>query len=167
MEKHAVHKDDALHMIAKARLSSQSKRDIRQGAISNERDFFAGVKAGVDQQFKAVFARLRRPVFAGRERLGLAYGTGERTRDQRLFRAHADRNIGAPKQREDLEDKVGAAGAVLEDRGDAPDVEFGRLERKAERERVVDVVTDVGVEQDGYGSSSGLEAEAGRDEADL
>ena len=47
--------------------------------------------------------------------------------------------------------QTAAANRVVAHRGNRPYVQFGRLQRQAERQGVIDIAADVGVENDGDG----------------
>ena len=62
--------------------------------------------------------------------------------------ADGDGDVGVAGLVEEAVDKAGAEGGVSPGGGDAEEVELGALEDEAKSEDVVDVVADIGVEDD-------------------
>src|SRR5690349_14512152 len=121
---------------------------------------------GVDEELEAVAAAVARHGVLWAESIGLADGAGSWRGQQRLFRADADGDVGAAVELENVPDQVGALWPVLQDGTDSQYFELRRLERQREGESVVNVVADVGIEEDrdGLGGSrDGQNCEEQRD----
>jgi hypothetical protein len=141
-----VHADEA-GLLGDARLSIEGGRNVLHGADGDERDGFGRVHDGVDDRLDAVLVHLAgvalEVVALDPRRLAAALVLG--------LEAYADGDVGAAGRLEHLGDEAGAVDGVVVVGDDEPQVQLRRLQEHGEGPRVVDVVADVGVEDDGDG----------------
>ena len=69
--------------------------------------------------------------------------------EERLGRARCHRNVLAMVDAELFPGQPCAALRIIGHRGDGPDIQFGRLQSEGQCEGVVDVIADIGIEDDG------------------
>ena len=137
----AAHEDDLLEEFEGGGVAIDGGLDGGERAEGDEGDLVWMGFDGVEQEGDAVGTDAGSGETLGEGALGEGAGGGG-------GRAGGDGDGGVAGVGEQAGEQAGAEGGVAEGGGDAEEVELGGLQEECDGEGVVDVVTDVGVEED-------------------
>ena len=141
-----AHHNDALELVERGGILVDGGADVHQRADGEERDL-AGVAADLIKK-EDDGVRMRR-------RLGEAAGLGVAALGEGALRgggrAGSYGDVRTPDFSEEAVEKLGAGFGVAKSSGDAEDLEFGATESEGDGEGIVNVVSDVGVDDDFFG----------------
>ena len=145
----AAHQDNALEFAEGGGIFVDGGADVHQWADGDEGDL-AGVAADlVEEKGDGV----------GMRRLGEVAGFGVATLREGTFGRRGNAggygDVRTADFGQEAVEKLGAGFRVAERGGDAKDLEFGATKSEAHGERVINVVADVGVDDDFFGEGGG------------
>ena len=143
----AVHADQA-RALGETRLAGQGSGDIRHGADGDDGDLFRRVHDGVDERLHAVLVDL-----AGiSAEVVLFDPLGLRAVAARLgIHADPDRHTRVVGGLEQLGQKLGAVQRLAVFAHGQLQIKLGAPQQERQRPSVIDVVTNIGREDDGFG----------------
>ena len=144
----AAHEDDLFEEAEGGGVAVDGGLDGGEGAEGDEGDLVGVGADGVEQEGDAVGVDGGGGDALGEGALGEGGGRGGGG-------AGGDEDVAVAGIGEEAGKEAGAEGGVAEGGGDAEEVELGGLEEEGDGEGVVDVVADVGVEEDELGGGGG------------
>ena len=147
-EESAAHEHNALDLRLDARLSLERKRNIGQRADGYNGQLFARVHQGIDNELSSSPLRGGRELIGRRQYFVLSRPVVPYGIKQRLRRARRKGNIAPSEQAELLPGKPRSAFDVIDDCGNGANIQLGGLERQSKRQRVINIIADIGIEND-------------------
>ena len=145
----AAHEHDAPDLGLDARLALERQRDIGERPDRHQRDRFGGGHQRIDNEIDGAAMRGGGDGVGFGEHLELRGVARAHGIEQRLGSARPERHIVAAIEAQLFPGQPRARLRIVDNRGDGAHVQLRRLQRQGQRQGIVDIVADIGIEDDG------------------